>query len=183
VFLLLAIAFAAFAFITSGLSAHLLAIIQRGGISPATAVAIGALFGPSQVAARLCEFVFAGNVHPLVVARSAVAIVLVAFGTLLVAGISPVTATMFAIMFGMSNGLITIARGTVPLALFGPVGYGRLVGRLARPALVLQSIAPVTLALVIERFADRGALALMAFCAATAFTAFLFAHRRTGIGA
>ncbi|MGZ5895229.1 MAG: MFS transporter, partial [Xanthobacteraceae bacterium] len=156
------------------------AIIERSGISPTTAVAIGALFGPSQVAARLCEFVFAGNVHPLMVARSAVAIVLVAFATLLAAGISPVTATMFAIMFGMSNGLITIARGTVPLALFGPVGYGRLVGRIARPALVLQSIAPVTLALVIERFTDRGALALMAFCAATAFTAFLFAHRRTG---
>ena len=80
-------------------------------------------------------------------------------------GISVPTAAMFAIMFGMSNGLITIARGTVPLALFGPVGYGRLVGRIARPALVMQSIAPVTLAFVIERFSDRGALALLALFA------------------
>jgi MFS family permease len=141
-FCLLAAAFAAFAFITSGLSAHLLAIIERGGITATAAVTIGALFGPSQVTARLCEFAFAGHLHPLRVARLAVLLTLVAVAIVLFAGLSVATAMIFAILFGMSNGLITICRGTVPLALFGPVGYGRLVGRLAQPALVLQSIAP-----------------------------------------
>ena len=179
-FLFVAIAFAGFAFITSGLSAHLLAIIGRGGVDAATAVAIGALFGPSQVAARLCEFAFAGNIHPLIIARSAVALVLAAFAALLVAGISPITAAAFAVMFGMSNGLITIARGTVPLALFGPVGFGRLVGRLAGPALVMQSIAPVTLAVVIEWDSDRSALALLAMFAAAALLSFTLAYRHGG---
>lgn len=179
-FVLVAIAFAAFALITSGLSAHLLAIIQRGGVAAATAVAIGALFGPSQVAARLGEFAFAGNVHPLTVARAAVVLTLAAFALFLVAGISVSTAAAFAILFGMSNGLITICRGTVPLALFGPVGYGKLVGRVARPALVMQSIAPVALALVIEQGSDRYALMLMATCAAVAFLSFLLAQRRSG---
>jgi MFS family permease len=182
-FLLLAIAFAAFAFITSGLSAHLLGFIERGGIAATTAVTIGALFGPSQVVARLCEFIFAGNLHPLRVARIAVTFTLVAFALLLAAGMSVVTATIFAVLFGMSNGLITIGRGTVPLALFGAVGYGRLVGRLARPALVLQSVAPFALALTIELHSDQAALTVLAGCAATALAAFWFAWWRAGVRA
>lgn len=181
-FLLLAIAFAAYAFLTSGLSAHMLAIFERGGVEAATAVAIGALFGPSQVAARLCEFMFAGNIHPLTIARSSVMLALLGFVLLLLAGISLPAATAFAIMFGMSNGLITIARGTVPLALFGPVGYGRMVGRIARPALVLQSVAPVVLAFVIERESDRSALLLMTLFAAVALAAFMLAQHRTRAG-
>ena len=65
-FLLLVAAFSAYAFIPSGLSAHLLAILQRAGIDAGTVVFIGTLFGPSQVAARLCEFIFARNIHPLI---------------------------------------------------------------------------------------------------------------------
>ena len=71
-FVLVAAAFAAYAFVPSGLSAHLLAIFGRAGIDAATVVTIGALFGPSQVAARICEFVFARRIHPLNVARFAV---------------------------------------------------------------------------------------------------------------
>jgi MFS family permease len=173
-----AAAFAAFAFITSGLSAHMLAIIGRGGIDPATAVAIGALFGPAQVLARLCEYSFAGHMHPLLIARSAVTLMLMAFALLILAGISVPVAAGFAVMFGMSNGLITVARGTVPLALFGAVGYGRMVGRIAGGALVMQSVAPVTLAFVIERQSDRAALIVLALFAATALAGFLVASRR-----
>ncbi len=68
-FFLVAAGFAAYAFVPSGLAAHLLAMFGRAGIDPATAVLIGALFGPSQVAARLCELVFGGNMHPLNLAR------------------------------------------------------------------------------------------------------------------
>src|SRR2546426_376551 len=79
---------ATYAFIPSGLSAHLLAIFQRAGIEPGTVVIIGALFGPSQVAARLCEFIFARNVHPLLIARFAVGLLLVSFGLLWLFGLS-----------------------------------------------------------------------------------------------
>src|SRR5262249_10446728 len=68
-FVLVAAAFAAYAFVPSGLSAHLLAIFGRAGIDSATVVAIGALFGPAQVASRICELMFARNIHPLHVAR------------------------------------------------------------------------------------------------------------------
>jgi MFS family permease len=177
-FLLLAVAFAAYAFITSSLSTHMLPIFGRAGLDAATAVAIGALFGPAQVTARLCEFVFAGNMHPLAIARSAVLLALLAFAMLLSVGIAVPTAVAFAVMFGMSNGLITIARGTVPLAVFGPAGYGHLIGRLARPAMLMQSIAPVALAVVIERQSYVAALVVLAICAVISLTAFLLAHRR-----
>src|SRR5713101_7691459 len=128
-FVLLAAAFAAYAFVPSGLSAHLLAIFGRAGIDAGTAVTIGALFGPSQVASRVCELVFARRIHPLNVARFAVGMLLVACALFALFGISVVVAAAFMVMFGMANGLITIARGAVPLALFGPVGYGHIIGR------------------------------------------------------
>ncbi len=161
-FVLVAAAFAAYAFVPSGLSAHLLAIFGRFGIEPATVVLIGALFGPSQVAARFLEFAFAGNVHPLAMSRFALALLVGAFALIAVLGLSTPVAVAFAVMFGAANGLLTIARGALPLALFGAAGYGRLIGRIGGPFLVIQSIAPLVLAFVIERASDAAALALAA---------------------
>jgi hypothetical protein len=180
VFILVATAFGAYAFVPSGLSAHLLAIFGRAGIDAGTVVLIGALFGPSQVAARLGEFFFARNLHPLVVVRSAVTLLVCGFAMLALLGISLPTAAAFAIMFGMANGLFTIARGTVPLALFGSVGYGRLVGRLAGPWLLMQSVAPLALAFVAERTSDAGALALVCGFAAVALLCLLAIRRPSG---
>ena len=78
-FILVASAFASYAFIPSGLSAHLLAIFARSGIDAGTVVWIGALFGPAQVGARLIEFAFGRNVHPLWVVRFALGTLLCAF--------------------------------------------------------------------------------------------------------
>jgi MFS family permease len=168
-FVLVASAFATYAFVPSGLSAHLLAIFQRNGIDAATAVWIGALFGPAQVLARLIEFSFGRDVHPLWVARFAYGALLVAFALLALTGISTPVAAVFALMFGGANGLTTIARGAVPLALFGASGYGRLMGRLAAPFLIVQSAAPLVMAFVVERFSDAAALALAAAFAMVAF--------------
>ena len=162
VFILLVAAFSAYAFIPSGLSAHLLAILQRAGIDAGTVVLIGTLFGPSQVAARLCEFIFARNIHPLAMARFAVSLLVLSFLLLWLFGISAPVAILFAVMFGVANGLSTIARGAVPLALFGPAGYGRIIGRIARPSLVITAIAPVVIAFVAENASDAVALGVTA---------------------
>jgi len=171
-FLLVATAFAAYAFVPSGLSAHLLAIFGRAGIDPASVVAIGALFGPAQVAARIGELIFARRLHPLYVARGAIALLLAAFALLALAGLSLSAAAIFAVMFGMANGLITITRGAVPLALFGASGYGYLMGRIAGPFLVMQAIAPLVLAFVAERVSDPAVLAVVAAFALMSFAAF-----------
>jgi hypothetical protein len=151
----------------------------RFGLDAATAVAIGTLFGPAQVFARVCELAFARNLHPLMVARFAVSLLVFGFVLLALLKFSVALALTFAVLFGIANGLITITRGAVPLALFGPVGYGRLVGRIAGPSLVMQALAPVVLALVIERSSDGVALALTASFAVVALACF-FAIRRPG---
>jgi hypothetical protein len=179
-FVLLAAAFAAYAFVPSGLSAHLLAIFGRAGIDAGTVVTIGALFGPSQVAARIGELVFARGWHPLNVARFAVGMLLVACALLALFGISVAVAATFMVMFGMANGLITIARGAVPLALFGSAGYGHVMGRIGRVSLAMQAIAPLTLAFAAEHGSDRIALAIVAALALISFAGLIAMRRPDG---
>ena len=176
-FVLVTAAFTAYAFVPSGLSAHLLAIFGRNGIDSGTVVFIGTLFGPAQVAARLTELAFGRNVHPLLVGRAAVALLVLAFVLLAVFGISVATAAAFAVMFGAANGLITITRGALPLALFGADGYGRLMGRISGPWLVMQSAAPLVMAFVAERASDARALTLAAGFAVVALACFAAIRR------
>ena len=179
-FVLVATGFAIYAFVPSGLAAHLLAMFARAGIDAATVVTIGALFGPSQVAARLCEFIFARNVHPLVIARVALVLLLAGFGLLALFGFSIPVAIAFAVLFGCANGLITITRGAVPLALFGAAGYGRVLGRIAKPFQVMQALAPLVLAFVVERGSDAWALALTAAFTLVALICFAMISGRRG---
>jgi hypothetical protein len=114
------------------------------------AVAAGALVGPAQVAARLLEFGFLQRLHPLLSARLATlthplgALALLAFG-------AP-AAVVFVLLHGLGNGILTIANGTLPLAIFGPAGYGLRQGLLMMPARFAQAAAPFLLALLIERY-------------------------------
>jgi MFS family permease len=176
-FILVAAAFATYAFVPSGLSAHLLAIFARSGIDAGTVVWIGALFGPAQVGARVIEFAFGRNLHPLWVARFALSVLLCAFAMLALLGFSVPVAAAFALMFGGANGLVTITRGAVPLALFGPSGYGRLMGRLAGPWLLVQAAAPMVMAFVVDRAADPAALAVAAGFAGAALVCFVLIRR------
>jgi hypothetical protein len=164
-FVLVTAAFTAYAFVPSALSAHLLAIFGRIGIDAATVVLIGMLFGPAQVVARVVELAFGRNLHPLWLARFAVGLLVAAFAMLALFGISPPSAAAFALMFGAANGLITIARGALPLALFGADGYGMLMGRISGFWLVMQSAAPLAMAFIAERASDP--VALMVACGFT----------------
>ena len=73
--------------------------------------------------------------------------------------------------------MVTIARGAVPLALFGPAGYGRIVGRIARPSLIITALAPLAMAFVAERTSDPVALGVAAGFAVIAFGCFLAVKR------
>ena len=176
-FWLVAGGFAVYAFVPSGLAAHLLAIFARSGIDGDTVVWIGAMFGPAQVGARVIEFAFGRNLHPLWIARIALTTLFSGFVMIAVLGIATPVAAAFAIIFGGSNGLITIARGAVPLALFGASGYGRLMGRLAFPFLLVQSAAPLVMAAVIDGVSDKAALALAGVFGAAALGCFIVIRR------
>ena len=176
-FMLVTAAFTAYAFVPSALSAHLLAIYGRAGLDAATVVAIGALFGPAQVIARITELAFGRNVHPLLVAHAAVGLLVCAFALLTLLGVSVPVAAAFALMFGAANGLITIVRGALPLALFGADGYGRTIGRISGFYLVMQSAAPLMMAFVAERASDTAALVFATGFAVVALACFLAVKR------
>ena len=176
-FLFIAAGFACHAFLQSGTLAHLLTILQRGGIDAVTAVAIGALFGPAQVLTRIADFVTGGRLHPLWLVRLAMGTMVLAFILLVAAGFAPAVAATFAIMLGAANGVVTIARGALPLVLFGAKGYGRIVGRIARPAQISQAIAPFVFAYVIDRWSGPVALEIMIVVALLALLCFSAIHR------
>jgi predicted MFS family arabinose efflux permease len=149
IMIVLSCAFGAGLFISTSMAAHLPRLLEQAGATPVAAVAAGALIGPAQVAARLIEFRFLQNVHPLFVARSAMATHPAAVALLLVLG-GPAAAA-FTIIHAAGNGIQTISKGTLPLALFGPVGYGRRQGLISAPGRVAQAFAPVLFGLLIER--------------------------------
>ena len=123
------------------MAAHLPGLLQTAGTSTAMAIAAGALIGPAQVAARLLEFGLLRRFHPLISARLAAAAHPVAAVALV--GFGGPAAYAFAILHGAGNGILTIAKGTLPLALFGAAGYGARLGWLNAPARVMQAAAPL----------------------------------------
>ena len=147
---LLAFAFAAAWIVTAGMAAHFPRIAEAAGASPAQAIAAGALIGPAQVGARMLEASFLSRIHPLVSARLATTTHPVGAAVIAVAG-GGVAAGAFAVLHGMGNGIITIARGTVPLALYGPQNYGYRLGLLGMPSRFLSAGAPLVFSILIDR--------------------------------
>lgn len=171
----LAFVFAAAWFVTGAMSAHLPRLLELAGASPLQAIAAAALVGPAQVAARLGEFFLLRRSHPLVPAR--LAALLHPLGAVIFAAIGPSAAAAFAILYGAGNGLLTIARGTVPLAVFGPHGYGERTGLLGAPARAAQAFAPLLFGLLLDAMGTSVIIVSSALCLAAC--AALFGLRAT----
>jgi MFS family permease len=162
---LLAFVFAAVWFVTGSMAAHLPRLLERAGASPVQAIAASALVGPAQVAARLVEFVVLRRSHPLVSAR--IAALLHPIGAAIFAVIGAPAAVAFALFYGAGNGLLTIARGTVPLAVFGPYGYGERTGLLGAPARAAQALAPLLFGLLLDAMGASVIIVSVALCLAS----------------
>lgn len=167
---ILAFVFATTAFVTGAMAAHLPHLLELAGASATTAIAGSALVGPAQVGARIIEFGALRHVHPLVSARLSTILHPLGAGALAFFGAPAVMA--FAVLHGAGNGLLTIARGTLPLAIFGPLGYGLRTGILAAPARVTQAMGPLLFGLLLDRM-GVGAVAVSAGLGIAAFAALL----------
>ncbi|HEX4407939.1 MAG TPA: MFS transporter [Xanthobacteraceae bacterium] len=174
--LLLAFVFAAAWFVTGAMASQLPTLLERSGATPIQAVAAAALVGPSQVVARVAEFVALRRIHPLVSAR--IAALLHPLGAAVFAVLGAPSAALFVIFYGAGNGLLTIARGTVPLAIFGPIGYGERTGLLGAPARAAQAFAPLLFGLLIDLMGPSAIFVSVALCLA-AFVALLCLPAKT----
>ena len=164
IFFLLAAILSIAAGVGSIVVVHLLIFLQAKGLDFAAAVGLGALFGPSQVGARVVERLFGSRYHPIWTIIGSCS--LMAIGLLTLYG---ATAALFVVIlvYGAGYGISWIGRGTLPLALFGPARFPRLMGKLAFPSLIVQAAAPSLGALLIE---SRGPDATIAILAAFALT-------------
>jgi MFS family permease len=142
----------------SAISAHAVPLFAALGFGGDKAVLMAALIGPAQVASRVGEIVMGRRISPLQLG-------LIAFGLLPVAialfgglGFSWPAAILFAVLYGASNGLVTIAKGAVPLHLFGPKGYGEVLGVISAPNLMLNAAAPLLFALLLGWTSAEAAL-------------------------
>jgi hypothetical protein len=143
---------AASAVVFGALAVHLVPLLEAAGLAGAVAVTIASLKGVAQVAGRIWDLTLARKWHPIDVGRVSVAFIPLSFAVLMLGGSSFAFALAFTLVFGISNGLVTIMRGAVPLVLFGPKGYGEVLGILATPYLLLAAIAPAAFALIVERW-------------------------------
>ena len=129
---------------------HLVGLIEASGVAIAVAVSIASLKGVAQVAGRVWEILWGRNIDPVNLGRIAIALLPLSFVILLAAGADLLTAAAFTLVFGASNGLVTIVRGAVPLALFGADGYGKVLGIIATPVLLFNALSPMLFALVVD---------------------------------
>jgi len=150
---LLAFAFAAAWTVTGAMAAHLPRILEATGATPLQAVAAGALIGPAQVAARIVEASFLSRFHPLVSTR--LACITHPIGAVIVAVFGGGAASAFAIFHGTGNGILTIARGTLPLSIFGPTNYAYRLGIIGAPARMAQAAAPLAFGVLIDVMGDK----------------------------
>jgi MFS family permease len=150
---LLAFTFAAAWSVTGAMAAHMPRILEAAGATTVQAVAAGALFGPAQVVARIIEAGFLSRYHPLLSTRLACLTHPIGAAILAMAGGG--AASVFAIFFGLGNGILTIARGTLPLAIFGPQNYGYRLGLIGAPARMAQAAAPLAFNLLIDFMGSR----------------------------
>ncbi|MCB9998290.1 MAG: MFS transporter [Methylobacteriaceae bacterium] len=156
----IALMFTATAIVSSGLSAIMPNLLAHFGVSHTTAILASALIGPAQVIGRLAEMGWLTRYHPLVSARLATMFLPIGTGAFVLGGAA--FAVPFTMLYGLGNGILTIARGSLPLAIFGPAGYGRRVGLLSAPSRMAAAAAPVAVGMLFDASPTTGLFAMVA---------------------
>lgn len=148
-------------FMQTGMAAHFIALIRGLGWDAATAGWVAGLLGIGQLAGRSWVVAWGHRLHAGRLNVICCGLLLLCHAVALLAGSALIGVLLFALLYGAGNGIATIVRGTLPLLLFNPAQYGRLVGTVLRPAFLLAACAPVLLAQVIEQAGHRATLAVM----------------------
>jgi MFS family permease len=154
-------------FVFGVVSVQLVSLLEAAGLVTAAAVWVASLKGVAQFGGRVVEILFARNLRAITVGRIAIGILPVSLALLLVGTRSLPLVVAFTLLMGASQGVITIVRGAVPLALFGAKGYGAVLGVIATPVLVVNAAAPTVFAWIVDRWGwGTGRVSLLVGCTA-----------------
>ena len=158
-------------FVFGVITVQLVPLLQAAGLAAATAVWIASLKGFAQFAGRLVEIVFGRNLRAITVARIAIGVLPASFLLLLLSNGNFHAILMFTLLMGACQGVITIVRGALPLALFGAAGYGSILGLIATPVLIVNAASPTLFALIVDRWGWPSAQVVLVAAAATSWLA------------
>ena len=139
-------------FVFGVISIQLVPLLEAAGLVGATAVWVASLKGHGQFVGRLVEIFFGRNLKAMTIARIAIAVLPASLVLLLLARGDLWQLVAFTLLLGASQGVITIVRGAVPLALFGASGYGAVLGLIATPILLVNAFSPAVFALLVDQF-------------------------------
>src|SRR5262245_24480064 len=154
-------------FVFGVISVQLVPLLEAAGLATAVAVWVASMKGVAQFGGRIVEIVFARNLRAITVGRIAVGTLPPSLLLLLAGTGSLPTVVAFTVLMGASQGVITIVRGAVPLALFGAKGYGAVLGVIATPVLVVNAAAPTVFAWIVDRWGwEIGRVSLLVGCSA-----------------
>jgi predicted MFS family arabinose efflux permease len=155
-------------FVFGVVTVQLVPLLETAGLAAAAAVWVASMKGFAQFGGRLVEIVFGRNLRAITVARIAIGVLPASFTVLLFSGGSLQAVIAFTLLMGASQGVITIVRGAVPLALFGAAGYGAVLGLLATPILIVNAASPTIFALIVDAWGwNVGEIVLLAAAAAS----------------
>jgi predicted MFS family arabinose efflux permease len=147
-FICFALMIAAGNFVFAGLAVHLLTILGALGLSESAAIIVGMIVGPAQVIGRIGEMSLGRRASPILAARISAAMQPASIAVLIFGPAGLAIGGVFAALYGMANGILTIVKGTVSLFLFGSAGYGEILGKLSVPSLGARAAAPLVYAYV-----------------------------------
>jgi MFS family permease len=158
-------------FVFGVVTVQLVPLLEAAGLATAAAVWVASMKGFAQFAGRLVEIFFGRNLRAITVARIAIGVLPLSFLLLLVAGGNFLAVLAFTLLMGASQGVITIVRGAVPLALFGATGYGAVLGLIATPILIVNAASPTLFALIVDHGGWQVAQLVLVVTAATSWLA------------
>jgi predicted MFS family arabinose efflux permease len=153
-------------FVFAVVTVQLVPLLEAAGLAVAAAVWVASMKGFAQFAGRVIEIFFGRNLRAITIARIAIGILPLSFVLLLFAGGNLYAVLAFTLLMGASQGVITIVRGAVPLALFGAAGYGAVLGLLATPILIVNAVSPTLFALLVDRWGWHTAQVVLVVVAA-----------------
>jgi MFS family permease len=155
-------------FVFGVVTVQLVPLLEAAGLATAAAVWVASMKGVAQFGGRIVEIFFGKNLRAITIARIAIGALPASFVLLLAAGGNFHAVLAFTLLMGASQGVITIVRGAVPLALFGSTGYGAVLGFVATPILIVNAAAPTLFSLIVEQWGWQTAeIVLLAGAAAS----------------
>ena len=158
-------------FVFGVISIQLVPLLEAAGLAGATAVWVASLKGHGQFAGRVVEIFFGRNLKAMTIARIAIGVVPASLVLLFVARGDLFQLVAFTLLLGAAQGVITIVRGAVPLAMFGAEGYGAVLGVIATPVLLVNALSPAIFALLVDHFGWHSPLYVLFGCAIATWVA------------